>query len=303
MKCKIKNQIKFSVIIPAYNCELYIEKSLHSLLGAEINTINLEVIIVNDGSPNNKIKYIIEKYTPKLKILYIEKNNGNWGSVINYVKKNKLATGDIISILDSDDFYSKNVFKYIEKYSKNADLIIGNFKKFNGYKTTIKIYTYLSIFSHIIKNHYKKITPFCLPLVYFFKNELFYNLKDLEENISYQDGDINTQLLKLSKNTKYINRVLGYYYYNRDGNSMSESWDHKRLNSLIIVCRRCIVNDSQEQVIYKLFANKKLREYMGENNLKFEIQRKFHFLWFPIPIRWIFTFYSKIKFYKYFILK
>ena len=80
--------MKFSIIIPVYNVEKYIDRCLSSIVNQSYK--NYEVIIVNDGTKDNSLK-IIEKYTKKYDnfTLYNKKNGGlsdarNYG--LKYVK-------------------------------------------------------------------------------------------------------------------------------------------------------------------------------------------------------------------------
>lgn len=77
---------KFSVVIPAYNCEKVIKDALDSVLSqTELNLIG-EVIVVNDGSKDNT-KYVVEKYiekhSDKLFIKLINKPNGGVSTARN----------------------------------------------------------------------------------------------------------------------------------------------------------------------------------------------------------------------------
>lgn len=301
-----KQKYKFSVIVPCYNSEAYIKRNLNSLAGLKLDGNKLEVIVIDDGSSNDITKKICEEYIDKklLNIIYIKKVNGNWGSVINYVRNNSLATGDIVSVLDSDDFYAEDVVKIVAKRIGTCDAVIGNFRNFNGKKNGLKIYTHISLISHAINNQTHKTTPFCLPLPYFFKKEIFYGISDLQEKMFYQDGDFTTQILKLSKDVMYVNETFGYYFHNRDGNSMSEQWNDARTNSLICVCNKCILNDAQEQVVYKLFANGKLLKNLKSGIYKdthFIVKRKFKFSWFPFYVRWIFLAIFKLRYERFFV--
>ena len=92
---------KISVIIPVYNVEKYLVKCLDSLLNQEFS--DYEIIVVNDGSPDNSQSIIdsyVERY-PKIVKSYI-KENGGQGSARNLgISK---AKGEYICFVDSDDF-------------------------------------------------------------------------------------------------------------------------------------------------------------------------------------------------------
>lgn len=105
----MNNNIKFSIIIPAYNCEQYIAKSIQSVCCDQTYT-NYELIVINDCSTDASLKILNE-----LKLLYefvIINNPTNIGKFksINNVLKN--ITGNYFLILDSDDYLSTNRLKY-----------------------------------------------------------------------------------------------------------------------------------------------------------------------------------------------
>ena len=106
-------KIKFSVIIPTYKNESFLDKAILSVLKAS-KGYEVEIIVVDDGSPQknlNKIKAIVNKYT-NIKFFAQKKNEGP-GIARNYgIKK---STGDYILFLDSDDFLQENIFSRLEK--------------------------------------------------------------------------------------------------------------------------------------------------------------------------------------------
>ena len=106
--------MKISTVIPVYNTEEYLEKCINSIIKQTIGFKNIELIIVNDGSPDNS-KDIIEKYQKKYEnIKYIYKENGGQASARNLGLKE--ATGEYISFVDSDDWIDKDM--YLELYNK-----------------------------------------------------------------------------------------------------------------------------------------------------------------------------------------
>ena len=89
---------KISVIVPAYNIELYIGKCIDTLANQTLD--DLEIIIINDGSTDRTedvIKKKIEKYSDKNIVLF-NKENGGQSDARNYGIKN--ATGDYIAFVD-----------------------------------------------------------------------------------------------------------------------------------------------------------------------------------------------------------
>lgn len=97
------NSLKISVIIPLYNAENTIEKCLDSVAIQKPN-YEIEVIIVNDGSTDNS-KNIVDNYIKKsnLNINFISQNNKGVSAARNMAIK--MATGDFIALIDSDDIW------------------------------------------------------------------------------------------------------------------------------------------------------------------------------------------------------
>ena len=107
--------MKFSIIIPVYNVEPYLEKCLDSVTNQTYK--NFEVIIVNDSSPDNSQK-IIDKYVKKDKRFkgYI-KENGGVSSVRNYGLQK--VSGDYILFLDGDDYIDISLLEELSKKIAN----------------------------------------------------------------------------------------------------------------------------------------------------------------------------------------
>lgn len=104
---------KISIIVPIYNSELFLKKTIESILNQTYK--NLEVILVNDGSTDNSLK--ICQYYEKLdsRIIIINQKNSGVSSARNAGLE--CATGDFIGFVDSDDYIDIEMF---EKMLKKA---------------------------------------------------------------------------------------------------------------------------------------------------------------------------------------
>jgi glycosyltransferase involved in cell wall biosynthesis len=107
--------MKISIITPSYNQVPFIERTIKSVL--DQNYPNLEYIVMDGGSTDGTID-ILKKYSDRI-IWKSEKDNGQ-SDAIN--KGLKMATGDIIAYLNSDDTYeSGTIKKVVDFFEKNPD--------------------------------------------------------------------------------------------------------------------------------------------------------------------------------------
>lgn len=113
---------KISVIIPVYNVELYLNKCLQSIIGSTYS--NLEIILINDGSPDNCDKLCKEWELKDNRIIYIKKENGGVCSARNLGLDK--ATGNYIAFVDADDYISPFMYErlYTLMIDNEADLVI-----------------------------------------------------------------------------------------------------------------------------------------------------------------------------------
>lgn len=113
---------KISIIIPIYNCELWLSRCIESVVNQTYK--NLEIILVNDGSSDNSIE--ICKYYERIdnRVIFINKENGGTSSARN--TGIKISTGEYIQFVDSDDtLYENACEKLIDYITKSkSDLVI-----------------------------------------------------------------------------------------------------------------------------------------------------------------------------------
>jgi glycosyltransferase involved in cell wall biosynthesis len=117
---------KISIIVPIYKVELYLSDCINSLINQTY--ASLEIILVDDGSPDNCGK-ICDEYAQKdSRIKVIHKENGGLVSARN--AGYKAATGDWIMYLDGDDWIDINtcerLMHYTKKYDNNIDVVFWN---------------------------------------------------------------------------------------------------------------------------------------------------------------------------------
>lgn len=115
-----------SVIVPMYNVERYISKCLDSLCDQKYE--NIEIIVVDDSSPDGSAE-IVKRYMEKDKrIRYIKRENGGLGAARN--TGIKASTGEYICFVDSDDWVDSDyISKFVETLEKDkSDVVIANIR-------------------------------------------------------------------------------------------------------------------------------------------------------------------------------
>ena len=133
--------MKFSVILPIYNVEKYLNRCIESIVNQ--NYDDLEVILVDDNSPDN-CPLICDEWARKdNRIKVIHKQNEGLGFTRN--AGIKIATGDYICFIDSDDYIVDDYFKVLHEkilYAHKPDVclfgynLIGNSEKKESFNFT-----------------------------------------------------------------------------------------------------------------------------------------------------------------------
>lgn len=124
LKVSTQKLPKISVIIPNYNYGSFIEETICSVINQ--NYKNLEIIVIDGGSTDNSVD-IIKKYQSSINYWISEKDEGQ-ADAIN--KGLKVATGEYVAYINSDDVYLPNAFHSIfnDAKSKGKDFIYGDVK-------------------------------------------------------------------------------------------------------------------------------------------------------------------------------
>jgi glycosyltransferase involved in cell wall biosynthesis len=103
------NNPKISVIVPVYNVEKYIQKCVGSIIGQAYS--NLEIILVDDGSPDNSGQMCDEYAATDSRITVIHKQNGGVSSARNAGLD--VATGEYVVFVDADDYLAEDYMQYM----------------------------------------------------------------------------------------------------------------------------------------------------------------------------------------------
>jgi len=117
-KDKIYSVPKVSIYIPAYNASNYIEEAVNSALNQSYT--DLEVVIVDDGSTDDTLKIIEEKYNSNSRVRWASQKNKGIGSASN--KAVKLCKGQIIGQLDADDILKIDAVETLLPFFSNKEI-------------------------------------------------------------------------------------------------------------------------------------------------------------------------------------
>ncbi len=215
--------MKVSVIVPVWNVEKYIEQCLKSLVNQTLEEI--EIIVVNDGSPDNS-QTIIDKYVKKYpkKVKSFVKENGGQGSARNLGLEQ--AKGEYISFVDSDDWLELTALEKMYELGKkeNADIVICDMVDHyaNGSEKRYNCTNYDFIY---------ETTPSACNKI--FKRNIIKNIQFLNK-LWYEDFNFTTKILL--NNPKIATISEGYYHCNcREESTMNNNNSLKNLDMLIIM--------------------------------------------------------------------
>lgn len=202
--------MKVSVIVPVYNTEKYLKKSIDSLL--KQNFEDYEIIVINDLSPGNA-EEIIKSYNDK-KIVYI-KNKTNKGIGYNRNLGIKKAKGEYVCFIDSDDYVKEDFISKMYNYSKenNLDLCVCDYVNVDEEGNKLKEFN-LSDFC--ITNYEENNKILCeinlAPWNKLYKKDMLVKNKiEFSETLKYEDLSFVALSIKNSKKIGKINEQLNYY--------------------------------------------------------------------------------------------
>lgn len=245
----------FSIIVPVYNVEKYLNKCVQSVLDQSF--CDFELILVDDGSPDG-CPALCDRWAKKdARIKVIHKQNGG---LINARKSGlEAAAGEYIGFVDGDDWIEPHVYglfaDMIKKYS--PDMVLSDFYYDSGgaLEKSGQLFTKEYYDSEALKNelypvmlysgvYYKfGVNPCCWSKV--FKKEL------LKKNLPQVDGRV-----KMGEDAAFVYPCLldahsaaavpqaGYHYISNE-QSMTNSYD-ENLKDIIFIAYEHIVKKARE---------------------------------------------------------
>ena len=271
-----------TIIIPVYKVEKFIRQCLDSVILDDEQMKWLEVIVVNDGTPDQSgiIAHEYEKRYPQ-SIQVIDKENGGHGSAWNVGLKK--ATGKYIRFLDSDDWLS-NLSSFIEELrNRDEDIVFTHLIKYDersqsssispihgvGYN---QIYSTQTFSIAQTGNNYIFNFWYCT-----YKKDIFQDVQPLfVEKVFYDDSILFMAPYILGKNMVFLDMNLYNYRIGQSGQSINVNVEKKHAIDYIKVSKSLIEFANQHQNINKIQKEHRdsfLSEYMKN---RFSLLRSNH---------------------------
>lgn len=243
-----------SVIIPIYNVESYLRKCLDSVINQTYS--NLEIILIDDGSPDN-CGSICDEYAEKdSRIMVIHKANAGVGAARN--DGLDMVTGDWITFVDSDDWiepdYCEHFMQFAAKHQADMVFMGGAVLEYNGSVTVIRrsvlsefVYTKAHnpekweilqakvLSGKISDDHLSNQFP------YGYVWNVFYNARFWKENnikfntemSIYEDGLFNFMMIEKASSVGVF-PYIGYHYRKTNVESSTHGYIPERINNILI---------------------------------------------------------------------
>lgn len=247
---------KYSIIVPVYNAEEYLEKCLNSIL--KQTNQDFEVIVINDGSTDKSLD-ILNKYKDDI-IIINEENSGVSVARNNGVKK---AQGKYLVFVDSDDYLENKLLEKVDIVSKNNPDVIrfGNIEIDGDNKNVI----YGPKFNNLNGFEAFKIIVECKyidpPWQYIYNKE-FYQKNDFEfmPNMYNEDFGLIPKIIMKAKKVTSI-EYPGYNYVKRP-NSLSNdpSMNSKRANDFLTQGKILLKEEGFSKEYYSYIANSLIKK-------------------------------------------
>ncbi|MPQ43057.1 glycosyltransferase family 2 protein [Clostridium tarantellae] len=282
----MKKQL-ISVIVPIYKVEKYLSQCILSLTNQSYK--NLEIILIDDGSPDNcgNICDDFSKLDKRIKVIH--KDNEGLAEARN-VGLN-VAKGEYIGFVDSDDWIHPNMYENLinTALKYKAEIVECKFKKLYKRNIYLKENNYIKKTiefnnKEALKNHLQGKYLYRAVWNKIYKRELFKNIRFPKGKLA-EDLYITYKLFYLSKKTVYLD-FEGYYYYIRNNSIMGKK-EEKLIVSILqgtkdkhaFICNNVPELKERMDNIYtntllKAYAYFSSEKYTGINKYKIKINKE-----------------------------
>lgn len=254
----VNEQELISVIVPVYNVEKFLKRCIDSILSQTF--FNFELILVDDGSPDNSPQ-LCDRYAKcDKRISVIHKTNGGLSDARNAGLE--IAKGDFIAFVDSDDIVSSRFLEFLYRAIKNSDcdIAVCSYVKFqktipsecqtysNG-----KIYSGEEMLWRIYSKDHTEYVESTVAWNKLYKRELFENIRFPNGKI-HEDEATTYKLYYKAEKVVVIPCELYFYYQNTEG-IMNRKFNVSRLDYLeALYDRYCFYNKMRKSELAEYTA-------------------------------------------------
>lgn len=229
------NQLKFSVIVPVYNAEKYLERCLSSLLQQDLTSDEYEVIAVNDGSCDSS-EEILRSFAGKYPNLrWITTKNRGVSEARN--QGCRMAEGKYLLFVDADDSVASDslspIYELLER--ERLDVLVMDYTYWNDKNEQLRFSTSdkkRSFPTQVLEG--REFMKICLPQVVWCSayRTLFWR----EHHLSYlpirhEDEEILPRIFYYAKRVLF--HPIMFYYYSRNSDSFMMNYDVKACTNMV----------------------------------------------------------------------
>ena len=248
--------MKFSIVVPVYNVEQYLEQCLESLQVQDFD--NFEIICVNDGSTDRSREILTEWESKIPQMRVIDRENGGLSAARNTGLK--AATGNYLVFVDSDDWVESNMLNTIATAIDNEDMVCFACRKNDSGKNDTLPFEQNDGWSYYNRHALEaRIVPFvCVWQRCYRKQFLLDNSLWFREGILHEDNEFTPRACLKAKSIKVIPDVL--YNYRVRPNSIMTSRGLRSKESLITIGNELSESFSHESGIDKTIIYRALTQ-------------------------------------------
>lgn len=258
---------KVSVVVPIYKVEKYLRRCIDSILNQTYP--NIELILVDDGSPDNCGKIADEYAATDKRIKVIHKKNGGLSDARN--QGMKYVTGEFTVFVDSDDWLATEMIgELVDKsFVYNADVVQSAFyyayddyllfeNRYNDRDDPPIVLNNTSLMTELVKN--TKVKNFAWAKLY--RTDIIREIP-FEKGVLFEDVFWAYKVMHRVKRYVIINRPMCYYYQRSD--SIVATYTPSSLDILKgLKIRHCFIEENYPDLIeesYKLILKTSLIHY------------------------------------------
>lgn len=256
--------MKLSVIVPVYNVEVYLEQCLNSCIHQDLPVSEYEIIVINDGSPDNSINIIRDFEIRCNNIVVVDKENGGLSSARNAGLS--IARGEYIWFVDSDDRIEINILRKIFGYLSDKPEVLSfnlyyekdNEVKLNSVTTNVENITGCDLFKK------RFCYPYSAVQFYIFKRKfLEENQLSFCEGIVHEDWLFTPSVLSRAKVCKCVEDAF-YYYRIRSGSITNSNYTLTKAENMLKVSALLYKQIKESRVEYEYVLYNSCARLIGQ---------------------------------------